>query len=58
MGVFFYTLVYNVSGDRYMTQKIDLVIAYVNNKDTVWRNTYIDYCAEHNCADKLVNIMW
>ena len=40
-----------------MAQKIDLVIAYVNNKDTVWRNTYIDYCAEHNCADKLVNII-
>ena len=40
-----------------MTHKIDLVIAYVNNKDTVWRNTYIDYCAEHNCADKLVSIV-
>ena len=40
-----------------MTQKIDLVIAYVNNKDTVWRNAYIDYCAENNCADRLVNII-
>ena len=36
---------------------IDLVIAYVNNKDTVWRNTFIDYCAEHNCADKLVGLI-
>lgn len=40
-----------------MTQKIDLVIAYVNNKDTIWRNTYIDYCEEHNCPDKLVGII-
>ena len=40
-----------------MTDKIDLVIAYVNNKDTVWRNTYIDYCAENNCADRLVDIV-
>lgn len=38
-------------------EKIDLVIAYVNNKDTIWRNNYIDYCAEHNCADRLVNIV-
>jgi hypothetical protein len=27
-----------------VAQKIDLVIAYVNNKDTVWRNTIaLDY---------------
>lgn len=40
-----------------MTQQIDLVIAYVDNKDSVWRNTYIDYCEENNCPDKLVNII-
>ena len=40
-----------------MTQKIDLVIAYVNNKDTIWRNTYIDYCDENNCPERLVDII-
>lgn len=39
-----------------MTQKIDLVIAYVNNKDSVWRNTYIDYCADNYCPERLVDI--
>lgn len=38
------------------TQQIDLVIAYVNNKDKVWRNAYIDYCEEHNCAEELKGI--
>lgn len=37
--------------------KIDLVIPYVNNKDTVWRNTYIDYCDKNKCAEKLVNLV-
>lgn len=40
-----------------MTQQIDLVIAYVNNKDTIWRNTYIDYCEENNCAEKLCDMV-
>ena len=38
-------------------KKIDLVISYVNNKDTVWRNNYIDYCDKNNCAEKLVDIV-
>ena len=37
--------------------KIDLVIPYVNNKDTVWRNTYIDYCDKNKCAEKLVDLV-
>ena len=40
-----------------MAQQIDLVISYVDNKDSVWRNAYIDYCEENNCPDKLVNII-
>jgi hypothetical protein len=40
-----------------MTQKIDLVIAYVNDKDSVWRNTYIDYCADNYCPERLVDII-
>ena len=32
---------------------IDMVIPYVNNKDTIWRNTYIDYCDKNKCAEKL-----
>lgn len=26
---------------------VDLVMPYVNNKDKVWRKTYIDYCKSH-----------
>ena len=40
-----------------MTQKIDLVISYVNNKDKVWRNNYIDYCEQNNCPERLVDII-
>ena len=40
-----------------MTQQIDLVIAYVNNKDKVWRNNYIDYCEQTNCPERLVDII-
>ena len=40
-----------------MEEKIDLVIAYVNNKDTIWRNTYIDYCDKNKCAEKLVDLV-
>lgn len=40
-----------------MESKIDLVIAYVNNKDTVWRNEYIDYCDNNKCPDKLIDMI-
>ena len=40
-----------------MTQQIDLIIAYVNNKDIVWRNAYIDYCEENNCPERLTSII-
>ena len=30
------------------TPIIDFVIAYVNNQDLVWRNTYISYCKKHD----------
>lgn len=36
---------------------IDLVISYVNNKDTIWRNTYIDYCDKNKCAERLVDLV-
>ena len=38
-------------------QQIDLVIAYVNNKDTVWRNTYIDYCAENYLPEQMAGLI-
>lgn len=38
-------------------QPIDLVIAYVNNQDKVWRDTYIDYCKKHNLNQKIVDLL-
>ena len=38
-------------------REIDLVIAYVNNKDQVWRNTYIEYCKTHNLNKKIVDMV-
>ena len=40
-----------------MREKIDLVIAYVNNKDPKWRNAYIDCCEQNNCPERLVDII-
>ena len=55
MGVFFYIFVYNVNEDM-RTQPIDLVIAYVNNKDKVWVDTYIKYCQTHNLYNRIVDL--
>lgn len=38
-------------------QPIDLVIAYVNNQDQVWRNNYINYCRTHNLNNKIVDLL-
>ena len=39
------------------TQPIDFVIAFVDNQDEVWRNTYIDYCKKHNLNQKIVELL-
>lgn len=39
------------------TQPIDLVIAFVDNQDQVWRDTYIDFCYKHNLNQKVVNLL-
>ena len=36
---------------------IDLVISYVNNKDTVWRENYISYCKKCNFNQKIVELL-
>ena len=36
---------------------IDMVIAYVDNQDLVWRNTYINYCKTHNLNQKIVDLL-
>ena len=36
---------------------IDMVIAYVDNQDLVWRNTYINYCKTHNLNQKVVDLL-
>ena len=36
---------------------IDLVIAYVNNNDQVWRNTYIDFCSKNRLQEKIVDML-
>ncbi len=39
------------------TPKIDFLIAYVNNEDLVWRNTYISYCKKNNLNEKIVDLL-
>lgn len=39
------------------TQPIDFVIAFVDNQDEVWRNTYIDYCKKNNLNQKIVELL-
>ena len=36
-----------------MVEKIDLIIAYVNNNDKVWQKMYIDYCTRVGLKNKL-----
>lgn len=38
-------------------QKIDFLIAYVNNQDLTWRKTYIDYCKSHGLNQKIVDLL-
>ena len=35
---------------------IDIVVAYVDNKDKVWQKTYIDYCVKTNQRMKIVEM--
>ena len=39
------------------TQPIDLVIAYVNNQDLVWRKNYISFCNKCNLNQKIVELL-
>ena len=36
---------------------IDMVIAYVDNQDLVWRNTYVKYCSTHGLQNKIVELI-
>lgn len=38
-------------------QPIDLVIAYVNNKDQVWRDAFVEYCKKNNVREKIVEML-
>lgn len=38
-------------------EEIDLVIAYVNNQDPIWKKTYIDYCKAHNLNERIVELL-
>lgn len=40
-----------------MEDKIDLVVAYVNNQDIVWRNNYINFCKKNNLNNKIVDLL-
>lgn len=55
MGFFFYVLMYNV--DMKTQHDIDLVIAYVDNQDLVWRNTYINFCKQNRLNQKIVDLL-
>lgn len=37
--------------------KIDMVVAYVNNQDEVWRKTYINFCKRNNLNKKIVDLV-
>lgn len=39
------------------TQPIDLVIAYVNNNDLVWRKNYVDFCSKNRLQEKIVEML-
>ena len=39
------------------TPIIDFIIAYVNNQDLVWRNTYISYCKKNNLNERIVDLL-
>ena len=38
-------------------QPIDLVIAYVNNQDQVWKDTFVKYCKKNNACEKIVEML-
>ena len=37
-------------------EKIDIVIPFVNNKDTLWLKIFNDYCIKNNLKEKLIDI--
>ena len=37
-------------------EKVDLIIAYVDNNDSVWQKTYFDYCFKTNQRIKIVEM--
>lgn len=39
------------------TQPIDLIIAYVNNNDLVWRKNYVDFCSKNRLQEKIVEML-
>ena len=39
-----------------MREIIDYVIAYVDSNDSVWKQTYLDYCISHNKRIKIVEM--
>ena len=43
--------------DMEKTQPIDLVIAWVNNQDQVWRDTYINFCKKNRLNQKIVELL-
>lgn len=38
-------------------EKIDFCIAYVNNQDETWRNTYINFCKQNNLHERIVDLL-
>lgn len=37
--------------------KVDFVIAYVDNKDSVWKQTYLDYCVKTKQQKKIIDMV-
>lgn len=39
-----------------MTQKIDMLIPFVDNTDKLWQRIYIEYCTKYNLRNKIVDM--
>ena len=35
----------------------DMVVAYVDNQDLVWRKTFVDYCSKNRLQEKIVELL-
>lgn len=42
---------------KVMKESIDMVVAYVDNNDLVWRKTFVDFCSKNRLQEKIVEML-